>query len=154
MALPILAGDDLTAAHLMELLYALLTTYGSHAQVLTDQTTTSASYTDLATAGPAVTLTSVGTQALVLFGTMQYVSSEASFGSAMSVAVSGATTTAASDNYKLAATEGAIGEGAAACQFAILTITPGSNTYTCKYRVGSNTITGHFINRHIWVLAP
>lgn len=150
----ILAGDDLTATLLNNQIYTLLSAYGSHAQVLTDQTTTSATYGDLATVGPSVTLTSTGTVALVLWSCMQYVSSEASYGSAMSFEISGATTLAVTDNYKLAATEGPIGEGAANCQFAVVTITPGSNTYKCKYRVGNAAVTGHFINRHIWVLAP
>lgn len=138
----------------MTQIYELLSGRSSHAQVLTSQTTTSATYTDLATAGPSVTLTSVGTAALVIWGCNQWVSSEASFGSAVSFEISGATTLAVSDNYKLAATEGAIGEGAANCQFAFVTITPGSNTYKMKYRVGNSAVTGTFVNRHIWVLAP
>lgn len=149
-----LQPGKLTATDLDGAFYGLLSNFGSTAQVLTDETTTSASYTNLATVGPSVTISSTGTLALVLIGCMQYVSSEASFGSAMSFDISGATTLAASDNYKLAATEGPIGEGAAAGQWALVTITPGSNTYTAKYRVGSNTITGHFINRRIWVFAP
>jgi hypothetical protein len=153
MAWPLQPGK-VTAADLNNAFYQLLANFGASAQVLTDETTTSATYTNLTTVGPSVTVSSTGSLALVLFSCMQYVSSEASFGSAMSFDISGATTLAASENYKLAATEGPVGEGAADGQWAVVPITPGSNTYTAKYRVGSNTITGHFINRRIWVFAP
>ena len=63
--------------------------------VATSQTTTSTSYTDLATTGPAVTVTT-GARALVFYGAeMENTTSTAL--SAASVAVSGATTDAASD---------------------------------------------------------
>jgi hypothetical protein len=98
--------------------------------VLTLQTTTSTSYTDLATAGPAVTVTT-GTKALVMInaqiyggaGQLQY----------MSFAISGATTVAATDNFSMA-NEGAL-TLSAGVTFLVTGLTAGSNTFTAKYRV-------------------
>jgi hypothetical protein len=67
------------------------------AEVLTSQTTTSTSYTDLATVGPAVTVTT-GTSAIVLITTQASPSVQGP-NACMSCAVSGATTIAASDSF-------------------------------------------------------
>ena len=121
------------------------------AQVLTEQSTTSTSYTDLSTAGPAVTVTT-GTSAIVLI-TAGYANNGGSGpASAMSFAVSGATTIAASDNYR-----GIVGGAntVAACIAAttkLTTLTPGSNVFTAKYRVTSAS-TGSFAHRSISVWA-
>ena len=68
------------------------------AEVLTSQTTTSTSYTDLATVGPAVTVTT-GTSAIVLITTQASPSVQGP-NACMSCAVSGATTIAASDSFR------------------------------------------------------
>jgi hypothetical protein len=107
------------------------------------QTTTSTSYTDLATAGPAVTLTT-GTKVLII------VSANASNSSGVSLAdfaVSGATTRAATDDTCLLVPSGV---NIAASQATFLTVTAGSNTFTAKYR--TNTSTSTFGNRGITVI--
>ena len=113
------------------------------ARVSSFQTTTSTSYTDLATSGPAVTLTT-GTKVLVI------VSANASNSSGVSLAdfaVSGATTRTATDDTCLLVPSGV---NIAASQVTFLTVTAGSNTFTAKYR--TNTSTSTFGNRGITVI--
>lgn len=113
--------------------------------VATSQTTTSASFTDLATVGPAVTATT-GPMALVSIYNSNVNSGSAA--SLMSFEVSGASSVSAADNTSIGAigTSG-IREGAA---FLVTGLTSGSNTFTCKYRVGANT--GTYVDRRISVL--
>lgn len=104
--------------------------------VATAQTTTSTSYTDLSTVGPAVTLTT---------GTTVWVSlaAECNHNSVrhyMSVEVSGATTTAASDNNCLLVINAdTYADNKHAVSFP-LTVTAGSNTFTAKYKSGTGTV--------------
>ena len=118
------------------------------ATVATAQTTTSVTYTDLATAGPSVTLTT-GTKALVII-TTELINSTLS-GSMASVAISGATTLAANDANRLWLA-GSAGSVAIKASVAILidTLTAGSNTFTLKYRTSSGTAT--YTNRFICVI--
>jgi hypothetical protein len=121
------------------------------ATVATSQTTTSTSYTDLTTAGPAVTLTT-GTKALVIVtaNIKMQTSGETAF---MSYAVSGATTIAASDTVALAkmqntSTQDDLIRASAA---SVATLTAGSNVFTSKYR-SSAANTSTFLNRSIFVI--
>ena len=118
------------------------------ATVATAQTTTSPTYTDLATAGPAVTLTT-GTKALVIISTE--LSNSTASGINASFAISGATTLAANDANRLSL-GGSAGSVTIKASIAILidTLTAGSNTFTMKYRTGGGTAT--FINRFICVI--
>ena len=118
------------------------------AAVTTSETTTSTSYTDLATAGPAVTVTS-GTLALVIVGCDL---SNATVGvrAAMGYAVSGATTIAATDVDAFIAQASAAGRRFAASRAFLVTLTGGSNTFTAKYSVSAGT--GTFRNREIIVI--
>lgn len=117
--------------------------------VATSQTTTSTSYTNLATTGPVVTV-STGTRALVMFASA--IDNTVSNGASnASVAVSGASSIAASDNWRL------VRDGAASTnvwRIAMIhmfdTLTAGSNTFTMQYKVGSGT--GTFSNRELIVL--
>lgn len=118
------------------------------ATVATSQSTSSVTYTDLATAGPAVTLTT-GTQVLVFTNT------EVSTASGRYVFadfdISGATTRAAADATCVKA-----GDDTNAVQFRIgvanlMTVTAGSNTFTMKYR--TNAGSSSFSNRTITVVA-
>lgn len=118
------------------------------ATVATSQTTTSTSYTDLATAGPAVTVTT-GTKALAFVtcelnpATSQYCY--------MSIAVTSATTLAASDawaSYTAVSSGGVYSRQASAHLFTGLTA--GSNIFTAKYRTAAST--GGFLNREIVVI--
>lgn len=121
------------------------------ARVDTSQTTTSTTYVDLATAGPAVTVTT-GTRALVMlsgFCQGSIVNAQAW----ISVAVSGATTIAAADSNAMhyqAYTGG--GGGQIGTTILITGLTPGSNTFTAKYRTVA-TATGTFAYRTIAVVA-
>ena len=117
------------------------------ATVATSQTTTSTSFTDLATPGPAVTVTT-GTKALVTVSA--YLVNSGTQRTFMSVTVSGATTLSASDTRSLMTY---ITGGQELCMsFTVLLtgLTAGSNTFTAKYRVGFST--GTFYNRDISVI--
>lgn len=121
----------------------------SSSTVATSQTTTSTSYTDLATSGPTVTLTT-GTKAYVILTCYQF-NNTANSVSFMSFAVSGATTTAAADATCLSF-RGNIAGGQDLQTSAIyeVTLTAGSNTFTSKYKVSGNT--GTFASRGITVI--
>lgn len=112
--------------------------------VATSQTTTSTSFADLATVGPAVTATT-GPYALVATYNSNFNSGAAA--SLMSFEVSGASSIAAADNTSIAIT-GASSQRASGL-FLLTTLTPGSNTFTCKYRVGAGT--GTYADRRILV---
>ena len=118
------------------------------ATVATSQSTSSVTYTDLATAGPAVTLTT-GTKVLVFTNTE--VSTAAGRYVFADFAISGATTRAASDDTCIK-----MGTDADSMQTRngvanLMTVTAGSNTFTMKYRVNAGT--NSFINRSIVVVA-
>jgi hypothetical protein len=115
------------------------------AAVATSQGTTSTSYTDLATAGPAATLTT-GTKALLVITTFM----EASIGgynTFASFAVSGATTIAASDTRSVRAKAGV----QVSAVYLLTTLTAGSNTFTMKYKAEAGS-TATFSNREIAVI--
>lgn len=135
-----------------QLFNRLFADHSLSATVAAAETTASTSYVDLTTPGPAVTLTSAGSRALILFEVAAFGTDATLRGQFISVAVSGATTTAASDAKSLRYTSNSTGSGYRAMGFAFLTINPGVNTYTLKYRVSSGT--GSFSVRDIWVMAP
>lgn len=125
----------------------------------TSQTTTSTSYTDLATAGPSVTLTT-GTSAIVsvsCIASNNQANANAESGvTYMGFAVSGASTVTAADaragfGPQIHTSHSQNRSGT----FLVTGLTAGSNTFTAKYRVGGAlaTGTGTFSNRHITVLA-
>lgn len=115
-------------------------------------TTSSTSFTDLTgtAVGPSVTVTT-GTRALVWFS-CQMGNSGTNAVTQAAVAVSGATTLAA-DNTKDLYIDGLGGGQAIRAGIVELFtgLTPGSNTFTLKYRVGSGT--GTFYDRAIGVIA-
>lgn len=115
------------------------------AEVLTSETTTSTTYTDLATVGPAVTVTT-GVSALALFSAEM--GNSTANATLLSVAVSGATTLAASENYRAVdnTTSGVTGFN----HKFFTGLTAGSNTFTLKYRVGGGT--GTFLIRRVTVI--
>lgn len=122
---------------------------GARETITTSETTTSTSYTDLATTGPTVTVTT-GQLALVIWGT-QLTNNTANTSSRVSVDVSGASTIAADDVRGLAYDPATAG-GVLQCSHAVFydNLTPGSNTFTLKYRVGGGT--GTFQRRRLIVL--
>jgi hypothetical protein len=116
------------------------------ALVATSQTTTSTSYTDLTTSGPAVTVTT-GTTCLVIVKA-HMLNSTAATQSWMGYAVSGATTVAASDSLACAvAPSSSLAVFAIGAAFFHTGLTAGSNTFTAKYRVSAGT--GTFQDRRI-----
>jgi hypothetical protein len=116
------------------------------ALVATSQTTTSTSYVDLTTAGPAQTVT-VGASGIVEVVLTGNLSNSGSNYSVMGVALSGANTAAASDVTSLQHFGTAPHRGS---YVAVLTgLTPGSTTFTAKYRVTGGT--GTFVDRAIIV---
>lgn len=119
-------------------------------QIATDESTNSVTYTDLATTGPSVTLTT-GTAVIVWIGSGTYATGTGNTGF-VSIAVSGATTVAATDANSSFTFEPTANMSMVAGRVVALTgLTAGSNTFTLKYRVDSGTF--HFRNRSIAVLA-
>jgi hypothetical protein len=114
--------------------------------VLVSETTTSTSYTDLTTMGPAVNV-DTGPFALVLVhGAMENTGAGSS---RMAYEVSGASSIAPADNRGIGVF-GTAGGGLVASGVALhQDLTPGSNTFTAKYRVSSGT--GTFLSRRIVV---
>jgi hypothetical protein len=112
------------------------------------QTTTSTSYTDLATVGPSVTL-STGTSALVQLSSLVTAGATGAV-SLLSVAVSGASTIAATD-AKAVFTSSSSGSFQIAAGRAVVIggLTAGTNTFTIKYRVTAST--GTFEGRELFV---
>lgn len=120
------------------------------ATVDTDQSTTSSTYTDLATSGPAVTLTT-GTKVLVIVSAYVY-QNTVSKNSYMDFAISGATTRSASDTTALTLRRGANDDvNFASSRVSRLTVTAGSNTFTAKYKTQASGTAG-FLNREICVI--
>jgi hypothetical protein len=122
------------------------------ASVATQQTTTSTSYTDLATAGPAVTL-NTGTDVIVTISCGHFNNAAGTITSYSAVAVSGATTLAAADGNAAAVSDNRNGfSQQVARRFKMTGLTPGSNTFTLKYKSSSGSSVG-FVNRDITVEA-
>jgi hypothetical protein len=116
--------------------------------VSTTQTTTSASYTDLTTA-QSVTLTT-GTKVMVVVGCWAS-ASIAEYMASMSYAISGATTSAASDDYSVAVVSSTANDKDQQSYVSFRTVTAGSNTFTAKFRTES-AATGSFSYRTLAVI--
>lgn len=119
------------------------------------QGTSSLTYVDLATVGPSVTLTT-GTDALVIFGAEYDDDGNLSNNGFVSLAVSGATTIAASDTWAAFGAEG-FGGGLKVnlnIGYKFTTLTPGSNTFTLKYKKSGGSSTSSFSKRYLLVIRP
>ena len=118
------------------------------ATVATSETEANTAYDDMATSGPAVTITT-NTLALVTVGAHN---SSATGGAAgyMSYAVSGATTIAAADSgafvYQAYANSA---EGAGSKTSYLSGLTAGANVLTAKYKNARSAGTETFVYRHI-----
>jgi hypothetical protein len=134
-------GEIVTAAllntHLRDNLVDLdRRTSPSEGYVGTIETTTSTTYTDLATAGPAVTQTigSTGKALVALYAAMSNAGGNFAL---MSYAITGATTAAAGDQYALQTNNASdIRFGATVLQTGL---NAGSTTFTAKYRATATT---------------
>lgn len=116
------------------------------------QSTTSSTYTDLATVGPTVTLTT-GTKVLIIVGAYLY-GTQTFTHRRMSYAISGATTLAAADENGLDMYIDDTQGNNYAPQMSFVTaqtVTAGSNTFTAKYRQQGGS-SASFANRWIIVI--
>lgn len=117
--------------------------------VATAQTTTSTTYTDLTTVGPARSV-STGTSALVCWSARVRNATVGGI-SYVGLTISGATSSAAADALALqfeAATSNQIMRAGVAQIY--LGLTGGSNTFTMQYRVSAGT--GEFAQRNLSVI--
>jgi 4-aminobutyrate aminotransferase-like enzyme len=112
------------------------------------QSTSSISYTDLATT-TAVTLTT-GTKVLVIVTAYTY-SGDNPCGIFMDYAVSGATTRAASDSTAFRTQRSNADVRVRASSVSRITVTAGSNTFTAKYKTTS-LATAYIVDREILVI--
>lgn len=121
-----------------------------HDLINASETTASTSFVDLATPGPAVTKTT-GTSAFVaVYGLVSI--DTAGVSALMSFAVSGATAVTASDTRAVSFQPGSVAAARSLRASAVTLLdglTPGSNTFTAKYRVTGGT--GTFNNRRLAV---
>lgn len=118
--------------------------------VATSQGTSSTSYTDLATVGPTVTVTT-GVSAIV-FLRANASNATATNVSSMCFAVSGASTVAAADSNSISL----VNSGTAAgnrfgAAFLVESLTPGSSTFQAKYK-SSGATTATFADRQLAVI--
>lgn len=123
----------------------------TYAEVLASQTTASDTYVDLATVGPSVTVVT-GASALVIIGA--YIDNNTDqMGGVMGYAISGATTRAAADGpTNFSVTASGASKGGDGCREHLATgLTPGSNTFTIKYRRAFGG-TARFSNRSITII--
>lgn len=125
---------------------ALSATTNTIDYVATSQSTTSTSYTDLATVGPSVTI-DMDAFVIIRVSAQIEISAATGFG-LMSFAVSGATTLAASDTRAVGV------QGTHDRKFTYYvaldntSINSGSNTFTAKYRADT-AVTATFVDREI-----
>jgi hypothetical protein len=113
-----------------------------------DESTSSTSYVDLATVGPAVTMVT-GTSVLVIYSGGAYKPSGGGNSCYMSVAVSGATTLAASDSWNATIDGNTFAQSIAGNIVVLTGLTAGTNTFTVKYKVNGSTF--HFFDRGLAV---
>lgn len=119
---------------------------GTSARISSSQSTTSTSYTDLATPGPTVTLTT-GTIVLVI-AQAQATNSGSTSTHHTSWAISGATTLAASDVWAIS--DRGTANNQRAMVYLHTGLTAGTNTFRMKYNVLSGT--GTWAKRHLAVI--
>lgn len=130
-----------------------LATGAAYAYVATAQTTSSTTATDLATAGPAVTVT-IGNNGLAWVSISSGMLNDTSGSYAeMSFAVSGATTLAAGLPHRiyLQMTSGSQPDVGMSYSVLLTGLTPGSTTFTAKYRAIVSG-TARFAEREISVI--
>ena len=123
------------------------------ATVATLQTRNNGAYGDLATVGPAVTVTVPGTEVFIELHARVKSASGTDNGIAMAVAVSGATTIAAADangeNINVTA-DGLV--ASLSRTFKLTGLNAGSNTFTAKY-LASNTSSFEYRDITVWTVA-
>lgn len=121
---------------------------GGGSSVATQQDTTSTSYTDLSTTGPAVTVTLNEARSAVVLMKADMLNTATADDVWMSFAVSGATTIAADDAR--AVRHNGSGGVQSYSAFETVSLNAGTNTITMKYCVDGGT--GRFSNRNLAVI--
>lgn len=126
------------------------------ATVATSESTNSAAYGDLTTAGPAVGPVTIGPSGSVLVfvtATLTANGAGTTAGAFMGFAVSGTDTVAAADSQCLQATStSSVDSVGATAVFLVTGLTPGgSDTFTAKYHSSGTTPPGTFANRRLMV---
>lgn len=121
----------------------------TRARVETAESTTSSSFTDLATVGPSVTVTT-GTKALVII-TAGINNTSGDIASSASFSVSGATSFSADNTVRIARDGIAANTLVRYSGATLFTLTAGSNTFTMKYSTQAAT-TATFSVREIIVI--
>jgi hypothetical protein len=116
--------------------------------VVTGETTTSTTFTDLTTTGPEVTLTT-GTNVLIIISARASTTAATSL-CVMGYEVSGASTVTANDARSRMTVGINANDSFNVSSARVQTLTAGSNTFTAKYRVNSGT--GTFSSRSIYVV--
>lgn len=163
MAPPFFAGGKLRASELQGMVNATddvaddllgsLALFSAKARVATNETRTLNTYGDLATVGPSVTLTSTGTRAAI-YWSLHGSNNTANCGWIATVEISGATILAAADDEALWHEHPAANVSDQDGMWMLATITPGSNTYTMKYKRAGAASTAQMERRNIFVYAP
>lgn len=121
-----------------------------HQQVLTSETTTSTTYTDLETPGPSVTIEVPPSGVVRVDLRARVANTTAGTFAFMGFALSGENTAAAADEYALGLqSPGGNTMWQVGIPFIIAGLNPGETTFTCKYRVTNGT--GAFQRRGIIV---
>jgi hypothetical protein len=147
-------GQVVTAAQMNVIsgdLDALNTRLNNTATVATSEGRANGAYGDLATVGPTVSSLTTGTFALVILSAKMSENTNAGEAN-MSVDVSGATTTAASDANALRFQFPTAANAGIRCSVVVpLTLTAGSNTFKAKYR-SSGGDTATFADRQLTVI--
>ena len=122
----------------------------SESSVLTNESTSTTTFTNLATTGPSVTATT-GTLALVAMTALMN-SDTAGESGAIAYEVSGASSVSTTDTRALRLTSVNAGDIQGATSLHLQSLTAGSNTFTLKYRaVTTGTVT--FQQRRLIVIA-
>jgi len=118
---------------------------GNGARVATPQDTTSTSYTDLSTSGPACSVTLDSARTVLVLLKTQILNTSTADDIYMSFVASGATTVAAADGSAVRSNGSGTAEQFAS--FALVACNAGTTTFTAKYRVDGGN--GRFTNRSI-----
>ena len=115
--------------------------------IATSESTTATAYTDLATTGPTVTATTSASAIVSIYCNQSSSSGNAAW---MSYEISGATSDSANDN-RAVQLQSTGGQRCGGTFFHGALLTPGTNTFTSKYRISSSG-TATFSVRRLMVI--
>lgn len=147
---PVVSGNPVPSTNLNELNQRMSNTVEAIGfdEVNTAETTSSTTFTDLATAGPAVTVTCPSSKAMIV--TSAFLLNNSAAISRMSFEVTGASTVAAAASFGPQAKLQASDAVQVSYTHVLTGLSTGSNTFTAKYSVATGS-TGEFRNRKLFV---